>query len=61
MLIMNQTNTLIADCIEIYIDSDKEGIWVMGILSNSQDVYLGKYESIEAAQKVLNGFICKHA
>lgn len=61
MLIMNQANTLIADCIEIYIDSDKEGIWVMGILSNSQDVYLGKYESIEAAQKVLNGFICKHA
>ena len=61
MLIMNQTNTLIADCIEIYIDSDKEEIWVMGILPNSQDVYLGKYESIEAAQKVLNGFICKHA
>lgn len=29
MLIMNQTNTLIADCIEIYIDSDKEefGSW----------------------------------
>lgn len=61
MLIMNQTNTLIADCIEIYIDSNEEGIWVMGLLPNSQDVHLGKYESIEAAQKVLNGFICKHA
>lgn len=61
MLIMNQTNTLIADCIEIYIDSDKEGIWVMGILPNSKDVYLGKYESFEAAQKVLNEFTCKHA
>lgn len=61
MLIMNQTNTLIADCIEIYIDSDKERIWVMGILPNSQEVHLGMYESIEAAQKVLNGFICKHA
>lgn len=61
MLIMNQTNTLIADCIEIYIDSDKEGIWVMGILPNSQDVYLGKYESFEAARKVLNEFTCKHA
>lgn len=61
MLIMNQTNTLIADCIEIYIDSDEAGIWIKGLLSNSQDVYLGKYETIEAAQKVLNGFICKHA
>lgn len=61
MLIMNQANTLLADCIEIYIDSNEEGIWVMGILPNSQDVYLGKYESFEAAQKVLNGFICKHA
>lgn len=61
MLIMNQTNTLIADCIEIYIDSDEAGIWVKGLLSNGQDVYLGKYESFEAAQKVLNGFICKHA
>lgn len=61
MLIMNQTNTLIADCIEIYIDSAEERIWVMGILPNSQDVYLGKYESFEAAQKVLNGFTCKHA
>lgn len=35
MLIMNQANTLIADCIEIYIDSDEEGIWVMGVLPNS--------------------------
>lgn len=61
MLIMNQTNTLIADCIEIYIDSDKEGIWVMGIFPNSQEVYLGRYESIKAAQKVLNEFDCKHA
>lgn len=61
MLIMNQANTLIADCIEIYIDSDEEGIWVMGVLPNSQEVYLGRYESIEAAQKVLNEFDCKHA
>lgn len=61
MLIMDQANTLLADCIEIYIDSNEEGIWVMGVLPNSQDVYLGKYESFEAAQKVLNGFICKHA
>lgn len=61
MLIMNQTNTLIDDCVEIYIDSDKERIWVMGILPNSQYVYLGKYESFEAAQKVLNEFTCKHA
>lgn len=61
MLIMNQTNTLIADCIEIYIDFDEAGVWIKGLLSNSQDVYLGKYESFEAAQKVLNEFTCKHA
>lgn len=61
MLIMNQANTVIADCIEIYIDSDKEGIWIKGLLPNSNEVYLGIYESIEAAQKVLNEFDCKHA
>lgn len=61
MLIMNQANTVIADCIEIYIDSYKEGIWIKGLLSNSNEVYLGRYGSFEEAQKVLNGFICKHA
>ena len=61
MLIMNQANTLVADCIEIYISFDNEAIWVVGKLQNGQEVHLGMYESIEAAQKVLNGFICKHA
>lgn len=61
MLIMNQANTVIADCTAIYISSDEDGIWVKGTLPNNQEVYLGRYESIEAAQKVLNEFDCKHA
>lgn len=61
MLIMNQANTLVADCMAIYISYDDEAIWVVGKLQNGQEVHLGMYESIEAAQKVLNGFICKHA
>lgn len=61
MLIMNQANTLVADCMTIYISSDEDGIWVKGLLPNNQEVHLGRYDSIEAAQKVLHGFICKHA
>lgn len=61
MLIMNQANTLLADCTAIYISSDEDGVWVKGTLPNGHEVELGMYESVEAAQKVLNGFICKHA
>lgn len=61
MLIMNQAKTLLADCVAIYITSDEEGLWIKGRLQTGHEVELGMYESVEAAQKVLNGFICKHA
>lgn len=61
MLIMNSVDTIVADCIAIYITRDKGEIWIKGLLSNNRELCLGKYESIEAAKKVLNGFICKHA
>jgi len=61
MLIMNQANTLVADCTAIYISSDEDGIWVKGALLNGQEVVLGRYDSIDGAQHVLNEFMCTHA
>lgn len=61
MLIMNQAETMVVDCIAICIAGDEYGIWIKGVLPNKQAMFLGRYESIEAAQKVLNEFDCKHA